>query len=1407
MPDLLQILAGYIPQLIVNRLISNPEPLLTPFAERFPAAVLFADISGFTALAERLAQQGPAGIEKLSQVLNRYFSQLIELITAHGGEIFKFAGDAPMVLWPVTQTPHHFIQDKGDEDLSRATCRAIQCGLALQSLFNEYKVAEGLRVSLRVGIGAGEVLMASVGGIRGRWEFLVAGGPITQMCHAERQAHPGEVVISSEAWELIQKHCLGQQLPEGGIRIRSLHEPIPLRPLSRVNLPPGFEAILRGYVPAAILTHLDAGQTEWLAELRRVTVLFFNVMGLDYTSPHVLDQMQTVMQALQTVLYRYEGSVNQLVVDDKGTTLVAALGLPPLAHEDDAVRGVQAALGMQAELQQLELRSAAGIATGWVFCGERGSLIRHEYGMIGDVVNLAARLMQVASEDLSIGQRILCDAATYQAARTRLKFKTLPAITVKGKAEPVAVYSPYGQTPITYKPPTKMVGRKAERKFLMGQLRALLQGHGSIIILEGEAGIGKSRLVSDLLQHAQGLGVVSLMGSGNAVEKSIPYHAWYPIFNRLFNLNGLTDDGETRRKRVLARLQVDSELLNWAPLLNSILSLDLPENEITNQMSAPVRAENTRNLLLRVLEEAANQAPTLVILEDAHWLDSASWALTLSLGRRIGNLLLMISLRPMTDPLPAEYYQFLNLQPGRLSSEVHRLLLGPLLPEETVAMVTQRLGVTSLPEPVVQLIQEKAEGHPLFSEELAYALQDAGLILISKGECYISPEAGDFSALNFSDTLQGLITSRIDRLTVQQQLTLKVASVIGRVFSFRLLQDIYPIESDKAQLARHLDALEKLNIILPETPGSDSTYTFKHAIIQEVAYNLMLFSQRRGLHRAIAKWYERVYTQDLAPFYSLLAYHWSKAEEGLKAINYLEKAGEQAFRTGAYREALTFFSEALKRDIQEDRSKNKMTVALSTYRPVTKSQLRWAHWERLTGEVCLELGQLPESRDHFEQALALLGRSVPSTRRKLALSLLGQVLRLFRPKRPTIRPSHKRKTGNRIPEEERITLLEAARAYLQLGKIHYFSNETLAAIHATLNALNLSDQVGLSAELAQSYANMCAAIGFIPLPSIAEIYRRRAQETAKKLNQLPTLAYVLIITSVYQIGIGRWTEARDALNRAIEICNRLGNRQQWAESLILLEQIAYYRGVFAQGEKLSAELYTTAYRSGNFLHQAWALSGQAENNLRLGQIEEAITQLKAALDLYADNIDRTSIITTFGLLALAYLRQGEQQLARQAADTTVKIIADASPTSHSLLEGYAGVAEVYLALWKADRSNPHASTSEFKIPESAKHACRALHRYARIFPIGQPRAWLCQGLYNWLSGKPSQAYKAWQKSLSLAEQLHMPYEQGLAHYEIGRHLEAEARTRQTHLLQAYEIFDGLGATYDRDRAQAALEDL
>ena len=416
--DLFETPTSYVPHLITQRFAADPTAISTPRSETFSAAVLFSDISGFTALTERLAQRGPAGAEELTRLLNAYFGQLVELITVCGGDVIKFAGDSLYAIWGTTE-----------EDLPTVTRRAARCGLAVQEKLNNYEATDDVRLGMKVGIGAGDMLTMHVGGMYDRWEFLMAGPPLVQMSLAEGQAQAGDVVLSPEAWGFIEEGCTGDALAEGCVRLESIRDALPFRSLVPHTLSPSpdVEAALLAYVPGAIRSRIAAGQTAWLAELRRVTVLFINVKGLDYTAADVLEKAQTFMHTMQTVLYHYEGSVNKLLVDDKGTSLIVALGLPPLAHEDDAARGVRTALEMQAKLGELSLRSAIGVTTGQVFCGPIGSDVRREYTMIGDVVNLAARLMQAA------GDGVLCDAVTYQEAKVQLSFDVLPAFVSRAK--------------------------------------------------------------------------------------------------------------------------------------------------------------------------------------------------------------------------------------------------------------------------------------------------------------------------------------------------------------------------------------------------------------------------------------------------------------------------------------------------------------------------------------------------------------------------------------------------------------------------------------------------------------------------------------------------------------------------------------------------------------------------------------------------------------------------------------------------------------------------------------------------------------------------------------------------------------------------------------------------------------
>jgi class 3 adenylate cyclase len=348
---------------------------------------------------------------------------------------------------------------------------------------------------------------------------------------AEQRAAPGQAVLSPQAWELVRDACIGELLPGGYLRLTAADPSQAPRARSRPSRELG--NAVRAYVPEVVRGRLGAGQAEWLAELRRVTALFLNLVDADPAAADQLERLQLVMATVQPILQRYEGSLKQVVVDDKGLTLIAVFGLPPLAHEDDPARATRAALGVQAALEKLGVRCAIGLATGRAFCGAAGNQVHREYDVIGEVMNLAARLMQAAPDT------ILCDGATHRAAQSRLRFQDLPAISVEGKAAPVEVYRPVEPTRKLNGPGT-MLGRGDERAALAEGLRALKEHTSGLVVIDGEAGIGKSRLLADLLERAHARGVRCLAGAGDAIEQATPYHAWRPIFADLMGWSAST---------------------------------------------------------------------------------------------------------------------------------------------------------------------------------------------------------------------------------------------------------------------------------------------------------------------------------------------------------------------------------------------------------------------------------------------------------------------------------------------------------------------------------------------------------------------------------------------------------------------------------------------------------------------------------------------------------------------------------------------------------------------------------------------------------------------------------------------------------------------------------------------------
>ena len=794
--------------------------------------------------------------------------------------------------------------------------------------------------------------------------------------------------------------------------------------------------------------------------------------------------------------------------------------------------------------------------------------------------------------------------------------------------------------------------------------------------------------------------------------------------------------------QALLRLGADPDLIVHAPLLNAFLPLDIPENELTTAMDGRVRAENTQGLLIRLLDDTVRLGPAVLILEDAHWLDSASWALALQVSRRVPAVLLVVGMRPIAEPVPADCVALLEM-PG-----TDRLRVQALQAADSLALACNRLGVDALPPAVANLIEHKSQGHPFFCEELTYALRDLGLIQIEGSVCRPARrcrlERRRRTRQHSGSHCQPDRSSR-----AAHQLTLKVSSVIGRLFPMCVLRDIYPIESDRSRLLELLDDLTDFDFTLREAPEPDLAFLFKHVTIQEVSYDMLLFARRRQLHESIARWYEQTHSADLSAFYPLLAHHWTRAEVACKAIDYLEVAGAQAMRGGAYQEAVLFLRDAIRLDPGDGTEGSGLCGGV-----------RRAQWQAKLGEAYLGLGRLVDSREHTALALQLLGHPLPGTRTQLvaqfAIELARQAMHWLAPSWFLGR------------SREAIEILRwSARACDVACQICYYSQEVAPGAFSALRALNLAEASGPCPELARSYGTMCIMAGMVPLHSLAEAYGRRAQETALLIDDLSTRAWVAQAIGMYWLTVGRWQQSREKLTEAVDTTRRLGDWRRWEESLTELARLEFLQGDFQLGARLFQEVESVARQRGHDQVVGWSLHGQSTCLLRLGQTERAAGMLKTSPALEPGYTNIADMILGRGLLALARLLLGHCDLARQDAEEALRLMEQTRPMANFNMEGYAATAEVFLTLW--EQSVQTFGSAPRPLRAQAHTACKSLRQFARVFPMAQPRAWAWWGWLQYLSRRPRQARSSWRAAMWHAQELKMPFEEALIHREIGRH--------------------------------------
>ncbi len=1124
---------------------------------------------------------------------------------------------------------------------------------------------------------------------------------------------------------------------------------------------------LRALMPEPLAEKVSAAAVEIVGERREVTVLFLDIVNFTATA-HTLDSEDVylwtdkIMRLLAEVIYKYEGSIDKYT----GDGLMALFGMP-VAHENDAERAVRAALEITDVLQplqqqfqrqyNLDLKIRIGINTGLVIAGKIGSDLHVEYTVIGNTVNLANRLQGIADPGT-----IVVSFATYQRTQPFFEYQTLAPSTVKGKPRPVGAFRPLGlrTTPGQVRGLSglrgPMVGRQNALTRLQNALAQVRQyRHSQVVLITGEAGVGKSRLVDEFRRSVARSDVSFYQGVCLTYTRSNPLRLLANVLRDMMHLTE-ADPAEMQYETVQTYLQrlglADNDVL---PYVINVLGLEQPDPTVEARLrhfDSTVLQKLIHAALRRIFLAEADLAPTVLVFDDLHWIDPASSDFLEHLIRTVDNIPLMLVLvsreterETVVGPLIAAAEQYhdplTDIQLRPLSQVEGQLLVDQLLEHATDEALS-----------VKQRIVERAEGNPFYAEEIVRMLIEQDGLVHENDAWHVAPQANDLLQ-KVPGTLSGLIMARFDRLPQDQRWTLQRASVLGSTFPVDLLQEISGASSET--IAIQLSALEARQLLIALPFGLGQSYAFRHALIQEVVYDTLLKRDRQRIHEQAALAIERGTFWLPHEETEALAHHYAESPNPARAIPYLIDAAENAGRRCANETAIHHYRQALAL-IQE------------------QSTSRSDHWLRVEmgmGQALKFVGQFSEASQMLEKALQYLLLLSAQVKSKALLPILINSL--------------KELADIRMREGA----LDTAIDHLQAGL----------------------DAVGK--EGTETHPHLWRLL----IDRLAWVrFRQGDLETAFALASSATLGLDLdtgddpmTLASLYNTlgGVfwqwGNLSEAANYVESSLELYQSTGYAWGMAIAYTNLGVLHYVQGLWPEAVDYFEHAYTLRRENGYLPEQALNLSNLSQLRIAMGEHAQARKDLETGLAISQRLGEGFGIVLAEVGLAQLAVTQSRFQDAMTHIDTVMGLSEAAGEyqITHArwlLALAQAGMGDLQAGLETAAQALEMARASGLAEMETD---CR------RVLGTLHARA-----------GDYSEAETLLREAVDLSLQLNAPYSRGQALFELGCLYESLARTDDpaqadwrakslTVLEEAIEQFERLGAARDLQMARATLSQL
>ena len=1148
---------------------------------------------------------------------------------------------------------------------------------------------------------------------------------------------------------------------------------------------------IQRYLPRALVEKILSQRDELEGEHRQVTIMFCDIKEstplVDKLGPEkAFSFLNQILEILIYKTHEYEGTVNEL----RGDGILALFGAP-YAIENAPQRALQSAIAIHREIERFNenvdyhsglplISLRIGINTGPVVVGSVGNDLRIKFTAVGNTINMAARMEQMAEPGTTY-----VTADTFKLTRTLFNFKSLGKKTVKGRETPLTVYEVLsgkeGADRFHFESEqmlhSEMLGRENELNRLVLQVSKAINGRGSVVNVIGEAGIGKTRLITELKKLDIIDQVSFIEGRSISIGRKLSYYPVINFFRHWVQIK--SDDSEAVALRKLEQAVENvcpADSSEVFPFVATLMGMTLTGKHAERMKG--IEGESLENLILKnvrtLLIRASQIKPLVIVVEDLHWADTSSIELLGSLYR----------LADTQQIVFINVFRPIDLKTGHKISEIIReklpddymeIALTPLNETACRSFITRLLTLSYRLQNIIDQIIRRAGGNPFFIKEVVWSLIDEDAVVLKDG---IFQPTDKIDTIAIPHTILDVLMARIDRLDVETQNLLKSASVIGQEFAYRIL---FEVADNIDNIDRKLSYLKEIELIRERKRMNELMYLFNHALVQEVAYDSILPIKKRNLHRKVAISIEKVFADQLNKYYGMLAYHYGKAESPKETEKYLIKAGEEALKSSASSEALHYYQAAL-------------DLYLKDYENVSDPE-KIAVLEKNIALALYNKGQHVGIIDHFDKALDYYWGRLPKNRISAAFKFSSGFFHfLISIYLPFLKF---RKSPTPLDNESFDLFFKKLKVLAITSPKNYFIESIYFYRRLTRFDLTKSELgVGMFAGASNLFS--FTGISFSLSRKIIGLLKNRVDD-----DDIRSFIIYDFSDTLHKYMAGSWKNINDYDDTLVNRNLKIGEIYWTSQHYFWHAFPMLYQGKLDVANQLVNKLENLFDVYENDLSMLLKYLLNTSLLLEQHKFRTALTEINRGIEFGKRIIQGTIQIEMYSRKAHIYIMMGNIERAE-------KFLHLANEVRHEIDTVPWQLTDFFRSQFESDLYHLNASiktgknTDTFRYRKKADQSGKQFLKTTKKVAQFRTDSYRLRGVYYWLTNRQTKALKWWQKAIEEGESLDARIELSRVYFEIGKRLSEDISkhnqlngiTAEMYLKKAKALFEKMNLQWD-----------